>query len=163
MGGKRTNKVKLNKKMLLAILLLVIIVTAIVIILTNKSVNVGKINKDGKAEYIERIVNITKYEDSKIIEFKNEYELIDNGIMTTEIYEKMKNNDALYNLPVKDYMKLNNLTAKESYNLNKAVQLGIVEEDTSYSDYFAKTCGFENKNELLKYTEAVFKLADKEK
>lgn len=166
MGGKRTNKknkTKLNKKMLLAILLLAIIVTAIVIILTNKSVNVGKINKDGKAEYIERIVNVTKYEDSKIIEFKNEYELIDNGIMTTEIYEKMKNNDALYNLPVKDYMKLNDLTAKESYNLNKAVQLEIVKEDTSYADYFAKTCGFANKNELLKYTEAVFKLADKEK
>ena len=166
MGGKRTNnknKIKLNKKMVLAILLLAIIVIAIILILTNKSVNVGKINKDGKAEYIERIVNVTKYEDSKIIEFKNEYELIDNGIMTTEIYEKMKNNATLYNLPVKEYMKLNDLTAKESYNINKAVQLGIVEEDASYADYFAKTCGFENKKELLEYTKAVFKLADKEK
>lgn len=163
MGGKRKNKAKLNQKMLLTILLLAIIIIVIVIILTNKSVNVGKINKEGKAEYIEKIVNVTKYEDSKIIEFKNEYELIDNGIMTTEIYEKMKNNDALYNLEVKDYKKLNDLTAKESYNINKAVQLGIVEEDASYADYFAKICGFKNKKELLKYTEAVFKLADKEK
>lgn len=166
MEGKRSNKrnkTKLNKKMLLAIVLFAIIVIAIVIILMNKSVNVGKINKNGKAEYIERIVNVTKYEDSKIIEFKNEYELIDNGIMTTEIYKKMKNSDALYNLLLKDYMKLNDLTAKESYNINKAVQLGIVDENASYADYFAKTCGFKNRKELLKYTEAVFKLADKEK
>lgn len=166
MGDKRTNNkniIKQNKKMLLAAILLLAIIIAIVLILTNKSVNVGKINKDGKAEYIERIANVTKYEDSKIIEFKNEYELIDNGIMTTEIYEKMKNNDALYNLLVKDYMKLNDLTAKESYNINKAVELGIVTEDATYADYFAKTCGFKNKKELLKYTEAVFKLADKEK
>ena len=55
------------------------------------------------------------------------------------------------------------IKAKESYNINKAIQIGVVKEDTSYADYFAKTCGFENKKELLKYTKAVFELADKEK
>lgn len=30
-------------------------------------------------------------------------------------------------------------------------------------DYFAVTCGFKNKKELLKYTKAVFDLANKEK
>ena len=52
---------------------------------------------------------------------------------------------------------------KESYNINKAIQIGVVKEDAIYADYFAKTCGFENKKELLKYTKAVFELADKEK
>ena len=46
-------------------------------------------------------------------------------------------------------------------NINKAIQTGVVKEDTIYADYFAKTCGFENKKE--KYTKAVFELADKEK
>lgn len=165
--GKRINnkkKIKLNKKSIctFAVLLLVIAVI-LVIIMTFKPINVGKINKDGKAEYIEKVVNVTKYPDKKIIEFKNDYELIDNGIITTEIYEKLKNNDNIYNLTVTEYLRLGDISAKESYNINKAIQTGIVKEDTSYADYFAKTCGFKNKKELLKYTKAVFELADKEK
>ena len=162
---KRTNKnkIKAKKRKIVILFLLTICLIVTVIILTPKSVNVGKINKDGKAEYIERIANVTKYEDKKIIEFKNNYELIDNGIITTEIYEKLKNNDNIYNLTVTEYLRLGDISSKESYNINKAIQTGVVKEDTIYADYFAKTCGFKNKKELLKYTEAVFKLADKEK
>ena len=165
--GKRINnkkKIKLNKKSIctFAVLLLVIAVILIIIMIF-KPINVGKINKDGKAEYIEKVVNVTKYPDKKIIEFKNDYELIDNGIITTEIYEKLKNNDNIYNLTVTEYLRLGDISAKESYNINKAIQTGIIKEDTSYADYFAKTCGFKNKKELLKYTKAVIELADKEK
>ena len=167
MAGKRTNtkkKIKLNKKLVCTIgILLLIIAVIFAIIMIFKPVKVGKINKDGKAEYIERIANVTKYQDKKIIEFNNNYELIDNGVMTTEIYEKIKNNDNIYNLTVTEYLRLGDISAKESYNINKAIQLNIVKEDTKYADYFAKTCGFKNKKELLKYTKAVFELADKEK
>ena len=167
MAGKRTKtkkKIKLNKKQLSTIgVLLLLVVVIFVIIMIFKPVNVGKINNDGKAEYIERIVNVSKYPDKKIIEFKNDYELIDNGIITTEIYEKLKNNDNIYNLTVTEYLRLGDISAKESYNINKAIQTGVVKEETIYADYFAKTCGFENKKELLKYTKAVFELADKEK
>ena len=114
MAGKRTKtrkKIKLNKKLVCTISVLLLIMAVIyAIIMIFKPVNVGKINKEGKAEYIERVANVTKYPDKKIVEFKNDYELIDNGIITTEIYEK-----------------------------------------------------FKNKKELLKYTKAVFELADKEK
>ena len=64
---KETNnkkKSKLNKKSVFTIILLLIIIFVFIIIL--KPVNVGKINKDGKAEYIDRIVNVTKYSDKKI-------------------------------------------------------------------------------------------------
>ena len=166
MGDKKRtnkNKIKAKKRRIIILFALIICLIVAVIILTPKSVNVGKINKDGKAEYIERIANVTKYEDKKIIEFKNDYELIDNGIITTEMYEKIKNNDNIYNLTLKEYLRLGDLSAKESYNINKAIQEGIVTEDIIYTDYFAKTCGLKDKKELLKYTEAVFKLADKEK
>lgn len=167
MKGKRTKtkkKIKLNKRLISIIgvsLLLVAIIFTIIVMF--KPVNVGKINKEGKAEYIERVVNVTKYPNKKIVEFKNDYELIDNGIITTEIYEKFKNNDNIYNLTVTEYLRLGDISSKESYNINKAIQTGVVKENTIYADYFAKTCGFENKKELLKYTKAVFELADKEK
>ena len=162
---KRTNKnkIKAKKRKIIILFALIICLIICIIILIPKSVSVGKINKDGKAEYIDQVVNVTKYEDKIIIEFNNYYELIDNGIITTEIYEKMKNNDNIYNLTLKEYLRLGDLSAKESYNINKSIQTGIVKEDTLYADYFAKTCGFKNKKELLKYTEAVFKLADAEK
>ena len=167
MKGKRTKtkkKIKLNKRLISIIgvsLLLVAIIFTIIII--SKPVKVGKIDKEGKAEYIERVANVTKYPDKKIVEFKNDYELRDNGIITTEIYEKLKNNDNIYNLTVAEYLRLGDISSKESYNINKAIQTGVVKENTIYADYFAKTCGFENKKELLKYTKAVFELADKEK
>ena len=39
----------------------------------------------------------------------------------------------------------------------------LVTEETNYIEYFALTCGFKNKKELLKYTEATLELTKKEK
>lgn len=155
-------KLKVNKKQIIIIISLVLLIVLFICFMLNKLPNVGKI-KNGKAEYIDKIANVTKYKDKIIIEFENDLELIDNCVMTTEIYNKFKNNDSLYNISVKDYAKLSTLTAKESYNINKSMQLKLVDEDDKYTKYFAKTCGFDSKNELMKYTKAVMKLASKEK
>ena len=79
------------------------------------------------------------------------------------LFKKFKSNDSLYNIIIKDYTKLSTLTTKESYNINKSIQLKLVDEDDKYTKYFAMTCGFDSKNELMKYTKAVMKLASKEK
>ena len=115
--------------------------------------------------YIDRVKNVTVYPEKNktLIEFENNEELIDNCIISNEIYDKFKSNDPLYNITVKDYSKLSNITAKENYNINKALQLKLVKEDDSYADYYAMTCGFKNKKELLSYTKAVIKLANKVK
>lgn len=157
----KKHKLKIQKKQIIIISSFLLLILIFLILLFSKNVNVGKI-KDGKAIYIDQVVNVTKYKDSIIIEFENKEELIDNCIITTEIYNKFKNNEPLYKISVKDYINLSTLTAKESYNINKAMQIGLVSEDESYVDYFAKTCGFKNKKELLKYTKAVIKLANKE-
>ena len=149
------------KKKILGLCLIVVFI--IVIILVCNRVVVGKI-VNGKAEYSDKIVNVTKYPDDVLIEFNNNYELIDNCIMSKELYDNFKNNSISdYNLVLKDYIKLSNLSAKESYNIHKAIDLKLVTEETKYMDYFAKTCGFKNKRELLKYTKAVIDLANKEK
>jgi NADH:ubiquinone oxidoreductase subunit 6 (subunit J) len=63
MAGKRTKirkKIKLNKKLVCTIGVLLLIIAVIsAIIMIFKPVNVGKINKEGKAEYIERVANVT--------------------------------------------------------------------------------------------------------
>ena len=43
--------------------------TGLYVYYSSGPVNVGKINKEGKAEYIERVVNVTKYPNKKIVEF----------------------------------------------------------------------------------------------
>lgn len=148
------------KKKILGLCLIAVFI--IIIILVCNRVNVGKI-VNGKAEYIDKIENVTKYPDDVLIEFNNNYELIDNCIMSKELYDIFKNNSISdYNLVLNDYIKLSNLSAKESYNIHKAIDLKLVTKDTKYTDYFAKTCGFKNKRELLKYTKAVIDLANKE-
>lgn len=63
MAEKRTKtrkKIKLNKKLVCTIGVLLLIMAVIsAIIMIFKPVNVGKINKEGKAEYIERVANVT--------------------------------------------------------------------------------------------------------
>lgn len=155
---------KLSKKKIIIILSILLIVILIIVLLSSREPYVGKI-KDGKAIYIDRVKNVTVYPENKktLIEFENNEELIDNCIISNEIYDKFKNNDPLYNITVKDYSKLSNLSAKENYNINKSLQLKLVKEEDSYADYYAITCGFKNKKELLSYTKAVIKLANKVK
>ena len=154
---------KLSKKEII-IISIVLLIVIIIILLSLKGPYVGKI-KDGKAVYIDRVKNVTVYPDKNkiLIEFENNEELIDNCIISNEIYDKFKSNDPLYNITVKDYSKLSNLSAKENYNIDKSLQLKLIKEDDSYSDYYAMTCGFKNKKELLSYTKAVIKLANKVK
>ena len=155
---------KLSKKKIIIILSILLLIILIIILIIPKEPYVGKI-KDGKAVYIDRVKNVTVYSENKktLIEFENNEELIDNCIISNEIYDKFKNNDPLYNITVKDYSKLSNITAKENYNINKSLQLKLVKEEDSYADYYAITCGFKNKKELLSYTKAVIKLANKVK
>lgn len=160
----KKRKLKIKKKQIIIISCVLLVILLVIILITTSNVKVGKI-KNGKAQYIDRIVNVTNYKDKNkvIIEFENNKELIDNCFMTTELYEQFKNEDARYHLTIKDYFKLNDISAKENYNINKSLQMNYVNEDTKYTDYFAMTCGFKNKKELMKYTNAAIKLASKEK
>ena len=160
----KKRKLKIKKKQIIIISCVLLVILLVIILITTSNVKVGKI-KNGKALYIDRIVNVTNYKDKNkvVIEFENNKELIDNCIITTELYEQFKNKDAKYNLTIKDCLKSNDISAKENYNINKSLQMKYIDKDTNYMDYFAMTCGFKNKKELMKYTNAVIKLASKEK
>lgn len=159
---KNNLNIKPKGKLIIGIVFVALILVIIFLVCFNR-VNVGKI-KNGKAEYAKNIANVTKYKNKILVEFNNNQELIDNCIMSTELYNDFKKGNVdIYNLTLKDYAKLSTLSAKESYNIHKAIDLKLVNENTKYTDYFAVTCGFKNKKQLLKYTKAVFDLANKEK
>ena len=158
----KKRKLKIKKKQIIIISCVLLIILLVIILITTSNVKVGKIKND-KAEYIDRIVNVTNYKIKVVIEFENNKELIDNCIITTELYEQFKNKNAKYNLAIKDYLKSNDISAKENYNINKSLQMKYIDENTNYMDYFAMTCGFKNRKELIKYTKSVIKLASKEK
>ena len=152
-------KINITKLIIGLSIFLICILTLINI---NK-VNVGTI-KNGKIKYNEKVENVTVYKDKILIEFNNNHDLIDNCIISTELYNKFKkNSEDIYNLKLKDYVSLSTLSAKESYNIHKAIDLKLVTEDTKYTDYFAVTCGFKNKKELLRYTKGVMDLVNKNK
>lgn len=156
-------KHKLKIKPIIGISFVCLILVIVIFLVCFNKVNVGKI-KNGKAEYTKEVANVTKYKDKILVEFNNNYELIDNCIISTELYNDFKKGNVdIYNLTLKDYDKLSTLSAKENYNIHKAIDLKLVTEDTKYTDYFAVTCGFKNKKELMKYTKAVIKLANKVK
>ena len=158
---------KLKKKyktILIPAVCLILLLGLFIIIRKISRVNVGKI-VNGKAEYIDRIASVTSNKENNIItiEFKNEQELIDNCIITSKLYTDFKKDNSKYNVSLKDYLKQDNISDKEKYNINKSLQMKLVTEETNYIEYFALTCGFKNKKELLKYTEATLELTKKEK
>ena len=144
---------KLKKKYKTTVIYIVCIILLFGILITIKNISkvyVGKVVK-GKIEYIDRIASVTNSNENKIvtIEFKNNQKLIDNCIMTSKLYDDFKTKKSVYNVSIKDYLKRNDVSDKEKYNINKSLQMKLINEETNYIDYFALTCGFKNKNELL--------------
>lgn len=156
---------KLKKKYKTTVIYIVCIILLFGILITIKNISkvyVGKVVK-GKIEYIDRIASVTNSNENKIvtIEFKNNQKLIDNCIMTSKLYDDFKTKKSVYNVSIKDYLKRNDVSDKEKYNINKSLQMKLINEETNYIEYFALTCGFKNKNELLKYTKATIELTRK--
>ena len=154
-------KRKLNKKGILFICIILFIIVFILLkLLVFNAPYVGKI-VNGKAEYIDRIASVSRgVNDNKIIEFTNNYKLIDNCIVTINDYNNLK--DKKYTMTLDDYLKNDSISNKEIYNIKKSIELNIVNSKSKYEDYLTYTCGFNNKKELLNYMDAVYKLMKKE-
>lgn len=160
---KQKKNLKIKKEFIILLATISILIIILIILIKSFSLpNVGKI-ENGKAVYIDKIAIVNKSKNNIVIEFNNNQDYIDNCIMTKKIYNDLKNKQTRYQLPISDYSKLKDLTPKEIYNIDKSLELGLVKEDAIYADFFAKTCGFKNERELMKYTKAVMKLANKEK
>ena len=104
---------KLKKKYKTTVIYIVCIILLFGILITIKNISkvyVGKVVK-GKIEYIDRIASVTNSNENKIvtIEFKNNQKLIDNCIMTSKLYDDFKTKKSVYNVSIKDYLKLNDV------------------------------------------------------
>ena len=121
----------------------------------------GKI-KDGKVIYSDKITITNKHKDKEIIEIKSVDKFIDNLIITNIELEDMKVNKEKYNRTLKDVLSDDNIHSKDVYNINKAIELDLVTEDTKLIDYYAKITGLKNKKVFIKFCEDAFKLIEED-
>ena len=73
----KKRKLKIKKKQIIIISCVLLVILLVIILTTTNNVKVGS-NKNGKALYINRIVNVTNYKDKNkvVVKFKNYNELI---------------------------------------------------------------------------------------
>lgn len=125
----------------------------------------GKFEKDGTVTYDARIVNKAHNRDldKKSIEIKSVREDIDNAILTNSIIDMMKKNDNQYEMSLKYILEDENTEKRAIYNIKKAIDCGLVTEQTKYKDYYAYITGFKDSKKLIKFCENAFKLMDADK
>ena len=159
------NKKKKEGVSLILIVFILIVITAIGIIIT---INCTK--KDRKAGYIENgevvysdlIINKSYNEESKvkILELKTEYSELNNLIITNKMIEKIKKNSDEYSRTLKDVLEDKKTSNRDVYNIEKAIELNCVKEDTKMADYYWKITGFKNLNKLIEFCEEAFELME---
>ena len=161
------NKKKKKGIPLYALILVILGIVLIFIFINknlNKETNAGNIS-NGKVNYSEMIVNKRFNKDTsiKIIEIDTVDDQINNVVMTNKKIEKIKNNTDEYTRTLKEVLEDTKTISRDIYDINKAIELGYVDENTKYCDYYAKITGFKNTNNFIKFCENAFKLMEKDK
>lgn len=139
---------KINKKYIILSVTGVLIVSLIIFIIIKNN------------RYPKNVKNVFEWnKDLYVITFKNDFDLLDNCTITTDLYYKILNNkDGISTIKLKKYMENENtFSVQETDAIRQAVEKGIISYDMKYTDYLAVTCGFNNTKELLKNTRIVLK------
>lgn len=142
-------KMKIRKKYIILLIILAVFVVSFVTVIAIKN------NK-----YPKNVENVFEWnKDLYIITFKNDFDLLDNCTMTTDLYYKiLKNENDISTINLEKYIETENpFSIQETYSISAAVEKGIISYDMKYTDYLAITCGFNNTKELLKNTKIVLK------
>ena len=118
--------------------------------------------KDGKVVYSDKIVRVKTYYDKRVIEIKSIYTELDNLTFSDLNLNDLKYNNKKYNRKLKDVINDDFISNKYIYNINKAIELGIVDENMSLINYYVKITGLKNKKDFVHFCQETFKLMDKD-
>jgi hypothetical protein len=99
-----------------------------------------------------------KNEDVKSIEIKPINDQLNSIIITDKMINDIRNNSELYNKTVAEVYGLTTTSPRDSFNINKAIELKIINNNTSYKNYFVKVTGFNNLNQFLNFCDNAFTL-----
>lgn len=146
-------KLKIKKSALIIMIVVFIILIILIIKPFSKSNKIIEL-VDNSCVYKKPVVTANMGSNNNVIMvFENDYKEMDTCIVTTEVLDKLDSKK--FNLELKEYLKNIDLTKKEEYNIKKALELKIVDENTKYVDYLSLSCGAKNKKELINNIEEV--------
>jgi hypothetical protein len=141
------------------IILILIGVIVFLAISNNKRVEAGFVSNN-EFYYSNMIINKSyiKNEDVKSIEIKPINDQLNSIIITDKMINDIRNNSELYNKTVAEVYGLSTTSPRDSFNINKAIELKIINNNTSYKNYFVKVTGFNNLNQFLNFCDNAFTL-----
>lgn len=151
-----------NKRLIILIIVILLFIVLGIIFFINKSFTDYGSYKDGKVIYSDKIVKTKAIGDKKTIEIKSVYKDLDNLTFTSANLEDLRSNRRKYNQKLKDAIKDDSISNKDIYNIDKAILLGLIDEDKSLIDYYVSITGLKNKNDFVHFCKNTFKLMDKE-
>lgn len=74
----------------------------------------------------------------------------------------MKAEDARYTSSLENILKDEETSNKEIYNINKAIELRIINKDDTYGMFLTRVAGFKNTKQFIKFCENAFELMNQE-
>lgn len=159
-------KKKKKKRNNLIIIIFIIIIGVIGVTLLNYNKNndttAGYIEHE-EVVYSQKIINkrFNKVENIKTIEIDSMHEEIDSIIMTNKIVEQIKSNNE-YKRTLQEVLQDDDISNRDLYNIEKAIELGLVNENTKIKEYYAIVTGFKNSKNFIKFCENAFELIEKD-
>ena len=153
---------KKKKKIIIISIVIILIVLISIVLINNSNTSAGTI-KDGKIIYSDKIVNTNNYKSKQIIEIKSVNNLIDNLIISSEEFDKIKNDDKKYKRTLKEVLNDKNTNNKDLYNIKKSIELNLVKESDDIVLYYAKITGFNTRGKFIKFCTKAFELVEKDK
>ena len=154
---------KINiKKKNIYILSIVVVTIFLLIIILNKEEKAGQII-DGEVVYSNKINNVSIINNKEIIELNTINNKINSIIISKDMYIDIKNNSQKYNQSLSNYLKSDDISENEKYNINKSIELKMVNDKTRLKDYYVKVTGFKNIKSFLKFLDDAFKLVKEDK
>lgn len=153
-------KLKLKKSAILIIVAAIMITFLIIFLILNRNISAGKV-VNGKVVYSDKIRTASKA-STKVIEINSiDKSRLDTVIITSEKLNAIKNNDKLYDMQLKDYLKKDGVSNRDIYNINKAIELKIVKENDSLLEFLYKVTGFKSEKQFVNFCEDALGLLDK--
>ena len=159
----RVRSKKSPKRIIIVLLLLIIVIAIIIVVRRNNRIKYGYID-NGKVVYSNLIINKSYNAEKElaVIEIKAKREELNSIIITNEILEKMKNEKDDFTKKINEIISDETLSSREKYNIQKAIELGLIKEEDNYEQYYITVTGFKNKKKFIKFCNKCFQLLEKE-
>ena len=160
---RHNKKKRIPWKIFLILIIICIVFISIVIIRKINKEKYGYID-NGKVVYPKSVSNKSYNVENElaVVEIKTKRDELNSVIITNEMLNRIKEGHEEYSESIEDVINTKDLSSREKYNIQKAVELGIITENDSLEQYYIVVTGFKNKKDFVKFCDRCFELIEKE-